>query len=92
MKRVCSQLRVLKGRGSDFSWSHQVGLMARTTSGQKEEERMVGASGFEPPASWSRIRCQTWLKPVETWCVESYKIVYNSVSEALNPLSVDLVC
>jgi len=28
-------------------------------------KRMVGARGFEPPASWSRTRCQTLLNSVE---------------------------
>jgi len=28
---------------------------------------MVGASGFEPPASWSRTRFQRLLKSIESW-------------------------
>ena len=29
---------------------------------------MVGASGFEPPTSWSRTRCQGLLNSVKSCC------------------------
>ena len=52
--------------GSGFwTWRVSIGTINDSVNGLTKEKRMVGASGFEPPASWSRTRCQSLLNSLE---------------------------
>jgi hypothetical protein len=54
-------------KGSGF-WAHFCTHVKRSRGDCKKEGKMVGASGFEPPASWSRTRraSQAALRPDDT--------------------------
>jgi len=65
-------LDVLLRRG-DWTVNQRRGQRFRHTL--EVEEGMVGASGFEPPTSWSRTRFQPLLWRVARWCVEVFGAV-----------------
>ena len=62
----------VKDSGSGCSIEHTLGLGVgliilpdRKLGVQPRKGKMVGARGFEPPASWSRTRCKALLNPAK---------------------------